>query len=40
VLRVIMVIDKEDCGLRILQMRVNLACYYRMPKDWNPEACT
>jgi len=39
VLPVIMMIDKEDCGLRILQMGVNFACYYRMPKDWNREAC-
>jgi len=23
----------------ILQIRVNFACYYRMPMDWNPEAC-
>jgi hypothetical protein len=30
VLPVIMMIDKEDCGLSILQMRVNFACYYRI----------
>jgi hypothetical protein len=40
VLSVIISIDLEECGVRILQVRVNLTCYYSMPKDWNPETCT
>jgi hypothetical protein len=28
-------VDLEECGVRILQVRVNFACYYRMPEDWN-----
>ena len=27
-------------GVRILQVRVNFACYYRTPKEWNPETYT
>jgi hypothetical protein len=32
--------ELEECGVRILQVRVNFACNYRMPMDWNPDAYT
>jgi hypothetical protein len=40
VLSTIVSIDEEECGARILQVPVNFTCYYRMPKDWNPETYT
>jgi hypothetical protein len=40
VLSVIITIDQEECGVRLLQVRVNFACYYRIPKDRNVEAYT
>ena len=40
VLSIIISIDQEECGVRILQVRVHFACYYRMPKDWNSETYT
>jgi len=40
VLSIVISIDYEECGIRILQVSVNFACYYRMPKDWNLEAYT
>jgi len=39
-MRTLCVAYKEECGVRILQVKVNFACYYRMPKDWNPETHT
>jgi len=40
VLSMIVSIDQEECGVRILQVSVNFACYYRIPKYWNPETYT
>jgi hypothetical protein len=37
VLPIIINIDYEECGVKILQVRLNFACYYGMPKDWIPE---
>jgi hypothetical protein len=37
VLSMIISIDWEECGVRILRVRVNFASYNRMPKDWNLE---
>jgi hypothetical protein len=40
VLSIIISTDWEECGVRILQVRVNFACYNRMLKDLNLEAYT
>jgi len=40
VLSVIISRVREECGVIILQVRVNFACYYRMLNDWNPETYT
>jgi hypothetical protein len=38
VLSIIISIDYEERGVRILQVRVNVACYYMIPKDWNTDS--